>query len=334
MRKVMRTILGGGVLATLAGGPALLLPPGATAQTPPAACSEDGRCVCVVVDRPEMSERVRVLALEAQQLARMSDTIRRRLAVELPRAQELRARALEQVELLAAVRPRLGVAVAEAEGRDDAARIMSVTPGSGAAEAGLREGDLVLAVNGVRLRGDADRTAPDALVAALRTGESGDTVRLTVEREGREEEVSVELRELGAWPRVLELRARDGGPGAVRMAPRAPGAPDAPRVRILESRMAPRAPLPGVSNLGVSATDLNEGLATYFGRSQGALVLDLRENAPDGLRAGDVITSIDGREVASAADLRRIAGSYRSGEVIRFTVWREGRSVEVEATLP
>ncbi|MFZ1285505.1 MAG: trypsin-like peptidase domain-containing protein, partial [Candidatus Phosphoribacter sp.] len=63
----------------------------------------------------------------------------------------------------------------------DGARITSpggVTDGSAAQTAGLRDGDVVVSFEGKRV------TGPDQLVVAIRARDVGDTVRLTVERDG------------------------------------------------------------------------------------------------------------------------------------------------------
>ena len=56
--------------------------------------------------------------------------------------------------------------------------------------AGLREGDIILDVDGE----DVTRVRP--LPGAIAAHEPGDTVRLTIERDGRRQEIEVTL---GAW---------------------------------------------------------------------------------------------------------------------------------------
>lgn len=78
----------------------------------------------------------------------------------------------------------LGVRVAyEADG----ARILEVVPDSPAEEAGLRPGDRIVAIDGEPV--DAKHPLPDT----LRRYRPGDTVRLTIIREGAEQTVSVTL---------------------------------------------------------------------------------------------------------------------------------------------
>ncbi|HEX6249235.1 MAG TPA: trypsin-like peptidase domain-containing protein [Nocardioidaceae bacterium] len=85
---------------------------------------------------------------------------------------------------------RLGVQVTDAQSDDgllNGAGIADVTNGSAAAEAGLQQGDIVIKVD--------DHTVTDAssLVATIRGHRPGDTVTLTVVRDGEELEVEATL---------------------------------------------------------------------------------------------------------------------------------------------
>ncbi len=71
--------------------------------------------------------------------------------------------------------------------RSDGAFVVSVLPGSGAGEAGLEPGDVIVAVGG---RPMADAAALTAAIADLDPGEE---VEITVEREGAEQTVRATL---------------------------------------------------------------------------------------------------------------------------------------------
>lgn len=109
-----------------------------------------------------------------------------------------------------------------------------------------------------------------------------------------------------AWPRVFELQFPSG---------RFPAIPGAPRY-------------------GLRLQDLNEELGRYFGRSEGALVLEVLDDAALDLEAGDVIVSVDGREVENAAHASRILQSYEPDEEMAIEVWREGESVTIRDVAP
>jgi S1-C subfamily serine protease len=236
--------------------------------------------------------------------------------------------------------PRLGVTIEPVEGDAGAVRVTEVAAGSGAEEAGIREGDLIMALDGAALRAEGSRTAADDLTTRLREKTEGDTVRVTIRRSGESRELPVTLRRVpGASPGVQILRGegllqgRDLArlqldtvrfrEGAVRMLAPGTGSP----IEVEVARMA-------LTAGGVQITDLNEGLGRYFGRTDGALVLEVTARGPEGLEAGDVIVAIDGRAVSGTTDFRRIYASYRSGEALTFRVWRQGAGVEVASRRP
>jgi putative serine protease PepD len=67
------------------------------------------------------------------------------------------------------------------------ARVAEVTPGSGADEAGLLDGDVITAIDGDVI---AESTE---LVVSIRSNAPGDSVELTILRDGRTQDVTVTL---------------------------------------------------------------------------------------------------------------------------------------------
>ncbi|HET7328284.1 MAG TPA: trypsin-like peptidase domain-containing protein [Nocardioidaceae bacterium] len=89
-----------------------------------------------------------------------------------------------------ATHARLGVTVGtptNEDGLPDGAQVRSVVSGSAADEAGLQEGDIITKV------GDTQITSSEALVAQVRSYRPGDSVQLTVLRDGDSEQVQVTL---------------------------------------------------------------------------------------------------------------------------------------------
>jgi serine protease Do len=91
---------------------------------------------------------------------------------------------------------------------------------------------------------------------------------------------------------------------------------------------------PGRARLGVGVQDLTPDLAAYFGVSGGVLVSSVEADRPAakaGLKAGDVITAIDGKAVKSPAQLvEQLAG--KQGEVT-ISVTRDKKALTLKATL-
>ena len=77
-------------------------------------------------------------------------------------------------------------------------------PGGPAEQAGLEPGDVILALDGKAVEGSSE------LIVAIRSKRPGDSVTLTVRRDGTEQEIQVTL---GARRRVRERGVFDIGPG-------------------------------------------------------------------------------------------------------------------------
>ncbi len=86
--------------------------------------------------------------------------------------------------------------------------------------------------------------------------------------------------------------------------------------------------------IGVSTTTLGKQLADYFGVSHGVLVSSVESGSPAdkaGLKAGDVVTEVDGKEVDDASDLVRALGAKEEGDV-SLTVVRDKQRRAVRVT--
>jgi len=81
----------------------------------------------------------------------------------------------------------MGVMGTNAEGGQAGALITEVSPGSGADEAGIEAGDVIVAVDGIPVAGIAD------VAAQVRANRPGDTVTVDVLRSGEEMQLEVTL---------------------------------------------------------------------------------------------------------------------------------------------
>jgi len=82
--------------------------------------------------------------------------------------------------------------------------------------------------------------------------------------------------------------------------------------------------------LGVSLIDLTGELREHYGASKnaGILVGSVEEGGPadkSGVRVGDLILTVDGKDVDSSADLRKVLADKKDGDSVRIEVLR-GRS--------
>lgn len=90
--------------------------------------------------------------------------------------------------------------------------------------------------------------------------------------------------------------------------------------------------------LGVRIQPVTQDIADSLGMDEatGAIVTDPQEDSPAdeaGIRAGDVITAVDGDEVENPRELARRIGAFPPESEIAVTVWRDGRSRDIEVTL-
>jgi len=170
--------------------------------------------------------------------------------------------------------------------------VQSVREGTPAARAGLREGDMVVEFDGERARSARQFTR------IVRETAPGRPVKATVVREGsrRTFDITPEARgpaELPSPPNVTAI-----GPG-LRVLPRdfAFDFDQLPGTRLMPQR-----------RLGVTVTPLTGQLAAHFGVKHGVLVSEVGVDTPAaaaGIKAGDVITSVNGHDVSAPDDVVR-----------------------------
>ncbi|TGP22592.1 MULTISPECIES: Do family serine endopeptidase [unclassified Mesorhizobium] len=90
--------------------------------------------------------------------------------------------------------------------------------------------------------------------------------------------------------------------------------------------------------LGVEIQPVTSDIAESLGlkSDKGALVSSAQDAGPGkkaGITAGDVITQVDGKDVASPKELARVIGAYQPGKSVDVTVWRNGRNETVKVDL-
>lgn len=234
-------------------------------------------------------------------------------------------------------RGRLGVLVNSAANADSdkiGARLEGVTPGGPAEKAGLQAGDVITKFNGTSLGGlvaaDEDESGPGMkLVQLAHKLEPGDTVKLEYRR--------------GSDTKTATIVAQDvepnwtlAGPGAMAM-PR-------PEVEMhmgpMTGMLAPTMKMDGFSFCygdswcDLDLVSLNPDLGTYFGTSDGVLVVKSSADSALPLKGGDVILTIGGRKPTSPSHAMRILRSYDVGETVSIDVMRKQKRVTVSWKVP
>jgi serine protease Do len=90
--------------------------------------------------------------------------------------------------------------------------------------------------------------------------------------------------------------------------------------------------------LGIGIQGIDQALAQSFGLADanGALVGQVESGSPAakaGFKAGDVIRKIDGVAVTDSTDVTSRIGNAAPGAKVKIEVWREGKPVELTATI-
>jgi serine protease Do len=90
--------------------------------------------------------------------------------------------------------------------------------------------------------------------------------------------------------------------------------------------------------LGVMIQHMDEPTAKALGldRPRGALVSDVESDGPAakaGLRSGDVIVSVDGREIHDSQELPRVIAAHQPGSKVTLKALRDHKELSIDATI-
>jgi serine protease Do len=207
--------------------------------------------------------------------------------------------------------------------------VKEVEPDSPAAKAGLKENDVVTQYDGQTVEGTVQ------FRRLVRETPPGHTVALTVSRDGNTQNFSVELgNRQGLMQKRLQGSMRDlGNLGNLRtfVTPSMEwnaGSGDN-NFAFFDGR---------TPTLGVNAEDLTGQLGEYFGApdGQGILVREVRSGTPAekaGVKAGDVIVSVDGKPVHTLSELREQLRDKSDQKPVNVGILRKGASVSVPVTI-
>jgi S1-C subfamily serine protease len=230
-----------------------------------------------------------------------------------------------------------------AAGASSGVQIDDVDQDSAAARAGLREGDIVVDVDGERVRSARQfsrliQETPDGRSVSLGVVRDGKKQSISVTPEARsfafgfdanplDPDFAIGLRELGPRLREIEPRLREIEPRLREF--RFNGPMD------FDFDMTPRITSPR-GRLGVQVNELTPQLAEYFGVKDGGVLVSsiIKDSAAEkaGLKAGDVITSINGDRVRRSDDLVDELRDASEGEVT-IGILRDKKESTVKATI-
>jgi len=198
------------------------------------------------------------------------------------------------------------------DSRDDGVEVISVSPGGGAAEAGLKTGDVLTEINGTPLRRSAEKSPRAQLLDAMRDIEPGTKVAVSYLRDAKTARATIVTRD--APDRFFSLRM----PGPQTLA-RLPGFAFARADGVFGA---------------TEFVSLTPKLGQYFGTDKGLLVVRAPEDARLKLEEGDVVVDIDGRVPSSPSHALQILASYQSGEKLKLNVLRMKKQLTFDIVVP
>ena len=201
-----------------------------------------------------------------------------------------------------------------------------IVPDSPAAKAGLKENDVVTEINGQRVEGAAQ------FRRIIHEIPSGRSIQLTVWRDGRSQTVSATLGKAEERRHGFKMISPTPGAFAFRM----PEIPEIPSMDWSGDMLRGAQP-----RLGIDAEDLSGQLGTFFGapEGEGILVRDVNSGSPAekaGVKAGDVITSLNGERIRSVGELREKLSAKRDDKdrTVKLGVLRNKSAISLSVGLP
>jgi serine protease Do len=232
---------------------------------------------------------------------------------------------------------RLGVSVSdieEADAKDVTTKagvvVETVEPGGPADKAGVKTGDTITDFDGEKVRGVRqfsrlvqETPAGRSVAVALQRGSQHLTVNVTASRASLGDDFALRLLDTPVRPAMPT-------PPEPPRAPRAPEAVSPPAAPFEMFRIA------NGRSLGVSLETLDEQLGQFFGVKDGVLVRSVEQGsaaAKAGVKAGDVITSVNARRVYEAQDVNRAIARMDDGGEFALEIVRDRKPQTLKGTL-
>ncbi len=248
-------------------------------------------------------------------------------------------------------KPRMGFM---ANVQDEGWEIVSVVPESGAAEAGMIKGDVVISIDGQ----STDKTGLGLTEFITMDQQQGQFSEVIVMRDGEELILEVEAKVLDSPDIVMELDGNhkwfsssnkdfkfktgdlDGmfeglHVDVAHLDKMVEGLGDHD-IRVVTTGDADAYFFSGSKMnqwLGKKHhfSTVTETLGQYFGTSEGVLVLEVDQNNKLGLKDGDVIQAINGVDVKSPKDVVRIMSGFKSDSNVEIEIIRNKETIYLES---
>jgi membrane-associated protease RseP (regulator of RpoE activity) len=222
------------------------------------------------------------------------------------------------------MRPFLGIVFEDhldenEEKTGEGVNILRVIKGSGAEEAGIQPNDVLLKLDGQKV------IDMHSIMSILEKKKVGEEILLTYDREGKTIDTKAILK--GKPIEGEQPRSAFSGP----VPPLPPLPPSFPKCeKIIIQKSGPR--------LGVNIIDLDQEARESLKIKKGGGVLVTKVipgSTADkmGLKINDVITKVNGKDIALSTDLKFILNDFKVGDQIEIAYKRYGKSKKTSAIL-
>jgi serine protease Do len=208
----------------------------------------------------------------------------------------------------------LGVTTEKAEG---GVEVQSVTKESGAAKAGLKEGDVIVKIDDKKIED------PDDLSKTIRAHKAGDKVTVTYLRDKKEEKATAEL---SKWKGANSWGVNPGKDFKMDMG-------NMPRIYTMPPRNRAFGETwnwsGGSPKLGLSVQDTDDG--------KGVKVIEVDDesnSAKAGVKEDDIITEVDGKAVNSTDTIAKIIKESKDKTSVMLKIQRSGKTQNIEVKMP
>ncbi|MEO5560363.1 MAG: PDZ domain-containing protein [Dokdonella sp.] len=318
----------------------------------------------VIVEAPTDTQKTEAARAELAELRAQMQTLSRRMSDLSTQLGDVGPRAYAYRYIAQPDRAMLGIVL----GRDKVktgARISGVTPDGPAAHAGLRDGDVITAIDQQPIAGGN----PEAALATAREHLADLKEKQSVSIEylrGTQKGVvvmSAERREAWNWPALMNEdpehpflpkdfneRIRADVERATRDAERSTldkekfhavveraqheairANSTQVRAAMEQARHAMHSEMPW---WGINLAPVDADLGRYFGADKGALVISADTDSLPGLRGGDVITRVGEEPVSRPDDVMRALRDQPAGKDVPIKLMRDHKSLALNVKAP
>ena len=107
-------------------------------------------------------------------------------------------------------------------------------------------------------------------------------------------------------------------------------------VKAVVDQLAENGEVRGRPSIGITVGAIPQEALENYELPEGLYISAVAENsdaAAQGIREGDILTAIDGQSVSATEEVAAIRDTKSVGDSLRFTIWRQGETFEVDVLL-